>query len=147
MQRCVVECTASSKEGHMSRFVPALVLAVGCAAMTAAAQETTVKSTVKSTGGKVKTVTYTGCWQGDEIKPYSLNRVVPMSRTTTTETTGPAGETTTTTTTYMLVPGENVDIRQHLGHKVEVTGMLIPAGRVTSETKTTIEREHGKDIK
>ena len=53
---------------------------------------------------------------------------------------------TTTTTTYALVPDQKVELVKHLGHKVEVTGILIPAGKKV-ETKTEIEREHGKDTK
>src|SRR5262245_19118485 len=129
----------------MSRFVTSLALAVGCVAMTAYAQETTTKSTVKSSGDKVNTVTYTGCVQNQlQTKGYILDHVVPM---TMTETTGRTGNTTTTVTTYMLVPGGQVDIEEHVGHRVEVTGMLIPAGKVTTETKTKIEQEHGKDLK
>ena len=72
-----------------------------------------------------------------------LDKVLPVSRTTTTDATG----ATSTTTTYMLVPGERVDVKTQVGHKVEVTGMLIPAGKVTSETKTTVNREDAKDTK
>ena len=128
----------------MSRFITTLAFAFGCAALTAYAQETTVKSTTKSSGGEVKTVTYTGCvHQGEQAKTYVLDKVVSLSRTTTTDATG----ATSTTTTYVLVPGERVEMQTHVGHKVEVTGMLIPAGKVTTETKTTVDREDAKDTK
>src|SRR4051812_43573727 len=126
-----------------SRFVPAVVLALGCAAFTAHAQDTTVKSKTQSSGGDVKTMTYTGCVQtGTETKTYILNKVVPVSQTTTTDATG-----TSTTTSFMLVPDQQVEIQQQVGHKVEVTGMMVPAGRVKSDTKTTVDNDSGKDTK
>jgi hypothetical protein len=127
----------------MNRIFPAVALALGCVAWTAHAQESTVRSKTKSSGGEIKTETYTGCVQtGTETKSYILNKVVPTSVTTTTDANG-----TTTATTFMLVPSEKVEIQQQVGHKVEVTGMRIPAGEVKSETKTSVDREHGKDSK
>jgi hypothetical protein len=48
---------------------------------------------------------------------------------------------TTTTTTYALVPGESVELTGDVGHKVEVTGMMV--GGETKETKTTKETATG----
>jgi hypothetical protein len=128
----------------MKRLISSVALALGCAVLTVQAQETTTKTTTESSGGDVKTVTYTGCVQtGTQARSYILDKVVPISRTTTNEATG----ATSTTTTYVLVPGERVEVQQHIGHKVEVTGMLIPAGDVKTETKTEIDREDGKDSK
>ena len=120
----------------------AVALALG---LTVSAQETTVKSTTKTSGGEIKTVMYTGCvGAGTETKTYVLNKVVPVTRTT--ESVGTSGtKTITETTSYMLVPGETVEIQQHVGHKVEVTGTLIPAGDSKTETKTKVEREDAKD--
>lgn len=130
----------------MSRFITSFAIALGCVAITAHAQDTTVKSTTRSSGGAVQTVTYVGCVQtGTEARTYILDKVVPVTRTTTTET--PTSSTSTTTTSYMLVPGERVELQQQVGHKVEVTGMLIPAGNVKTETTTRVEREHGEDTK
>jgi hypothetical protein len=68
---------------------------------------------------------------------------VPVTTTKTTEVAGTGGAITTTSTSYILVPGERVTLTSHVGHKVEVTGMLIPAGE--TKTRTKIEREHGGD--
>ena len=128
----------------MSRIIPTIALALGCAVMTAHAQDTTVKSRTKTTGGDVRTETYTGCVQtGTQTRSYMLDKVIPVRRTTTTDATGAS----TATTTFMLIPGEKVEIQEQVGHKVEVTGVFVPAGRVKSEAKTTEEREHGKDVK
>ena len=125
--------------------IPAATCAVALAlGLTVSAQDTTVKSTTKTSGGEIKTLSYTGCvGAGTETKTYVLNKVVPVTRTT--ESVGTTGTTTITETNYMLVPGETVEIQQHMGHKVEVTGTLIPAGDTKTETKTKIEREDAKD--
>jgi hypothetical protein len=103
----------------------------------------TTKTKVKTEAGQ--TVTYTGCVQtGTETKTYTLNNVVPISRTT--ERVGTTGETRTTTT-YALIPGEKVQFQQFVGHKVEVTGVMVPAGDSKVETKTKIERENAPDVK
>jgi hypothetical protein len=83
-------------------------LALGCVAITAHAQDATVKSRTKTSGGDAQTVTYTGCVQTDtQSSSYILDKVVPLSRSTATDAAG----TTGTTTTYMLVPGEKVEVQ------------------------------------
>jgi hypothetical protein len=126
----------------MRRYTLALSMALGIA-IAAHAQETTTKTTTKTEkGDKNQTITYTGCVQtGPETRTYVLDKVVPIGRTTTV---GPTG-TTYSTTTYALVPGEKVEFQQFVGHKVEVTGVLIPAGESKTETKTKIEREGAPD--
>jgi hypothetical protein len=134
------------EEKHMSRFITAFAIALGCAAITAHAQETTTKTETKSSGGEVKTVTYTGCVQtGTEARSYILDKVVPVTRTTTTET--PTSSSTTSSTSYVLVPGERVELQTQVGRKVEVTGQLIPAGNVKTETTTRVDRDDAKDTK
>src|SRR5262245_19114451 len=101
----------------------ATTIAVGCAlTLSLSAQDTKTRTTVETKGGDVQTVSYTGCvGAGTEAKTFVLEKAVPVSRTTT-ETVGTTGSTTTSTTMrYMLVPGERVEIQEHVGHKVEVT--------------------------
>lgn len=102
------------------------------------AQSTESKTKVKAEHGK--TVTYTGCVQtGTESRTYILQNVVPIS---TTETTGTSG--TTTTTTYALVPEGKVEFREHVGHKVEVTGVLVPAGKGETKYKAETKGERSE---
>jgi hypothetical protein len=130
----------------MRRFITSFVLALGCSALVANAQETTTKTETKASGGAPQTVTYTGCVQtGTQAKTYVLDKVVPVTRTTTTET--PTSSTTTQSTSYALVPGESVTVQEHVGEKVEVTGTLIPGGDSRTETTTRTEREDGADSK
>lgn len=108
------------------------------------AQDTTIKSKTKTSGAEAKTVSYTGCvGAGTETRTYVLSKAVPVTRTT--ETTGTTGSTSITETTYMLVPGPTVEVREHVGHKVEVTGTLTPAGDSKTQSKTSIEREGAPD--
>ena len=69
---------------------------------------------------------------------------MPISKSTTTEV-GTSGTTSTTTTTYMLVPGEKIELQPNVGHQVEITGVMIPAGDSKVETKTQVEREGAPD--
>jgi hypothetical protein len=133
-------CLEEQMSNYIATLTVALVSALGIGLQ---AQDSIVTTKTKVKGDDAKTVTYTGCMQsGPEARTYILDKVVPLSRTTTTETTGTSGTTTTTsTTTYALVPDERVELEQHVGHKVEVTGMMMPAGKSKTETKTKVERE------
>jgi hypothetical protein len=133
----------------MTRSIAALVVAFGCSCLIGVnAQETKTTTTEKTEGGKATTVTYTGCMQtGTETRSVILAKVQPVSRTTETAV-GTSGVTaTTTTTTYALVPDEKIELQTHLGHKVEVTGMMIPAGESKTKTETKVEREDAPDTK
>jgi hypothetical protein len=118
-------------------------VALGCA-VALHAQDTTTTTRTEVKANDAKTVTYSGCMQtGTEPRSFVLAKVVPVGKTTTEV--GTSGATTTTTTTYMLVPAEKVQLQQHVNHKVEVTGVMIPAGDSKTETKTRTEREGAPD--
>ena len=111
----------------MRRFITSFAFALSCSALVANAQETTTKTETKTSGDSPQVITYTGCVQtGTQAKTYVLDKVVPVTKTTTTET--PTSSTTTSSTSYVLVPGESVTVQEHVGQKVEVTGTLIPGG-------------------
>jgi hypothetical protein len=132
----------------MKRSIAALAVALGCSCVIGvSAQDTKTTTTTKTEGAKATTVTYTGCMQtGTETRSVVLAKVQPVSRTTETAL-GTSGVTTTTTTTYALVPDEKVEFQTHLGHKVEVTGLMIPAGESKTTTETKVEREDAPDTK
>ena len=126
------------------RFIGATTIAFACAVgLAAQAQETTTRTETKVKADDPKMVTFSGCVKsGTEAKAFILEKAVPIRRTTTEETTGTSGVvTTTSTTTYALVPGESVELTGDVGHKVEVTGMMV--GGETKETKTTRESASG----
>ena len=132
----------------MTRSIAALVVAFGFACVAGVgAQDTKTTVKTKTEGGKATTVSYTGCMQtGTETRSVILAKVQPVSRTTET-TVGTGGVTETTTTSYALVPEEKVELQTHVGHKVEVTGMMIPAGESKTKTETKVEREDAPDTK
>jgi hypothetical protein len=133
----------------MTRSIAALAVALGCSCVIGvSAQDTKTTTTTKTEGGKAVSVTYTGCMQtGTETKSVVLAKVQPVGSTTETAV-GTGGVTTTrTTTTYALVPAEKVEFQTHIGHKVEVTGMMIPAGESKTTTETKVEREDAPDTK
>jgi len=130
----------------MRRLITSIGIALSCTALVVNAQETRTKTETRTEGAQAQTVTYTGCVQtGTEAKTYLLDKVVPVTRTTTTET--PTSSTTTASTSYVLVPGETVQLQQQVGKKVEVTGTMIPAGNSRTETTTRIEREDAPDTR
>ena len=130
----------------MTRFIATTAFA--CSLVVAAsAQDTKTTTTTTVKGGESKTITYTGCVEtGKETRTFVLDKIVPVSRSTA-ESVGTSGTTTTTTTTYALVPGEKVELETHVGHKVEVTGEMIPGGDSKTKTTTKVEREDGPDTK
>ena len=125
-----------------------LTFALACVfglAVAGNAQETT-KEKIKVKGGDAQTVSYTGCVAtGSETSTYVLNHVVPVTKTVEDAT----GTVSTTMTSYVLVPGSDaITFTKLVGHKVQVTGLMIPAGKETKvEKKTKIERKDAPDVK
>jgi hypothetical protein len=118
----------------MRRNLTTVIATLGCAfAMNAATYAQESKTKIETEHGKA--VTYTGCVQtGTEARTFVLQDVVPVSKTEAVGTSG----VTTTTTTYALVPEGKVVLEKEVGHKVEVSGVLVPAGKGDTkyETKT-----------
>ena len=54
---------------------------------------------------------------------------------------------TTTSTSYALVPEGQVELQTHVGHKVEVTGLMMPAGDSKVTTTTRVDRDDAPDSK
>ena len=130
----------------MRRTIVTFGVAMACAvALHAQDTKTTTTTKVDSEKGDAKTMTYSGCVQsGAEAKSFILAKAMPVGKTTTTEV-GTSGTTTTTTTSYMLVPDEKIELQPQVGHQVEITGVMIPAGDSKVETKTKVEREGAPD--
>ena len=128
----------------MKRNFIAIALAVGCASAAVLAQEVKTKTETKGDSGGV--VSYTGCMRsGTQAQSYILGNVTPVS-STTSSTTSASSTTITTTTTYILDPVASIQFAPHVGHKVEVTGMMV-GGDSKTETSTKIERENAPDTK
>jgi len=134
---------------HMTRSIGSFAFAIACSCVIGVtAQETKTTTETKTEGAKVTTVSYTGCMQtGTETRSVVLAKVQPVSSTTETAVGTGGVATTTTTTTYALVPAEKVEFQTHIGHKVEVTGMMIPAGESKTTTETKFERDDAPGTK
>jgi len=134
----------------MKRVTAAVALVLGFA-VTSPAIGQDVKTKTKIKGDDAQTVTYTGCVaSGPQTRTFVLNKVMPVGQTTetTTDASG-AASSTTTTTTYALVPSDTVQITEYVGHKVQVTGMMVPKGEMRSRTETkvgddTVKKEETK---
>ena len=83
-----------------------------------------------------------GCWARSGLHVENGGRTVHVAVATTSTT-----RTTTTTTRYALVPGPTVQFQQFVGHKVEVTGMMVPEGESKTTTTTKVDRDNGPDTK
>lgn len=106
------------------------VLALGCASLVYA-QSDKIKTRVKAEDG-ARVVSYSGCVQTTPSHTYVLEHVAPVSRETTINADGSAS----TTTTFALVPETTVQLEPQVGHRVEVTGVSIPAGHGDADIKT-----------
>ena len=125
----------------MSRVIAAVAVVLAFT-FTSSAIGQDVKTKTKIKGDDAQTVTYTGCVQsGPQTRSFVLNKVVPVGQTTETTTDAAGVSSTTTTTTYALVPSDTVQITEYVGHKVEVTGMLVPKGEMRTRTRTKVGDE------
>jgi len=124
----------------MKRAIAPFALVLGVTfAGAAVAQDSTIKTKTKVEGDDAQTVTYTGCVRtGTQTQSYVLNNVVPVSKSTEVSANAAGMPTETTSTTYALVPGDTVQITEYVGHKVEVTGKLVPKGEMKTETETKV---------
>jgi len=130
------------------RYFAILTISLVCAFGLAANAQEQSKQKTKIKGGAAQTLSYTGCVAtGAQTTTYLLNNSVPVTKTV--EQKGTTGTVTTTTKSYVLVPGsDTITFTNLVGHKVEVTGIMIPAGKETKvESKTKIEREGAPDVK
>lgn len=111
----------------MRRVVPSCLLAIGLAAVSASAdaQDATIKSKTEIKADDAKVVTMTGC-VGSEQTIFMLSNAKPKDDDKSRQAAVPVG-TSGVLSSYKLTPREGLDLRSHVGHQVEVTGVLVPA--------------------
>lgn len=144
----------------MRRAIPACLLAICFAAVSLSAQDTKVKSEQKlktDDGGKV--VTLKGCLSGTPptfTLDHASSAVVASAekKEDRAKIEAKGDETIGTTgisSEYSLMPRAGVELAPHIGHMVEVTGVLVPAGKgdvdVKEKDRTKVEREDAPDSK
>jgi hypothetical protein len=136
------------EEGKMKRLIPACAIAVALA-VSAYAQDTTVKSKTKVKADDARTVILKGCLQqGNEGETFTLTGATKIvgedleakskvktdvdedetkvkSRTRTEVEHPEAVGTAGTVTTYELMPRHGVNLTSHVGHTVEITALMV----------------------
>ncbi len=159
----------------MKRLIPACAFALA-AAVTAQAQDNTVTTKTRVEADDAKAIVATGCLQQTlDTKTFSLVDAVGVtgqdlstkSRVSTdvdkNETTvktesqaraddneRPVG-TSGSTKNYALSPRDGVDLAAHVGKRVEISGIMVPAARgdkdaeITIREETKVERDHAPD--
>jgi len=139
----------------MKRVLTATCFAMACAVGLAAQQTTGTAGTTQDQSGQARGPrTVTGCLRaGDTAGSYMLTDIQMGNRSGDTTAGGGStttgGGTTATTgsttaegqrgqmpTSVMLNPESGVDLKAHVGHKVEVTGTMAGAGRRGGDTTT-----------
>ena len=139
----------------MKRVLTATCFAMACAVGLAAQQTTgtagTTGTTADQSGQTRAPRTVTGCLRaGDTAGTYMLTDIQMGNRsgdTTAGGSTTTGGTTATTGTTaegqrgqmptsVMLNPESGVDLKAHVGHKIEVTGTMAGGGRRGGDTTT-----------
>jgi hypothetical protein len=144
----------------MKRLLTAMGFAMACAVGLAAQQTTGTTGTSGTTAdqagqGRGGPRTVTGCLRaGDTAGTYMLTDIQMGDRTgattgTTSGTSTTSGSTTTSgtsattgqrgqmPTSLTLNPESSVDLKAHVGHKVEVTGTMAGGGRRGGDTTTS----------
>lgn len=125
----------------MKKTLLTLFILVGCGLALAAGQypdqSQSNPQTTPSSSSMGKSVTFIGCLQsGTEPNSYVLSNAMPsdMSRQAT-RSEGMPSEMARTENSYRLIPEGKVDLKKHVGHKVEVTGKMAKKSSMTSMSK------------
>ncbi len=127
----------------MWKVFPGCALAL-CLAASASAQDVKIKTETKIKADNGKVVTMTGCLTAAGGGSFILGNIEEHGKNTSErETVGTSG-----LSPYALTPREGLDLGPHIGQKVEVTGVLVPAAKngdrddkieVTEKTKIEVE--------
>lgn len=138
----------------MTRTIASCVMAL-LAAAALHAQDTTIKQETKIKADDAKVVTVDGCLSGSGSSFILTNAVAATvagdkDKKDAKKTVGTSG----VVSSYALVPREGVTLAPHIGHRVELVGVVInPAtkgdddAKVKVEDKTKVERDNAPDSK
>ena len=145
--------------------------------VTAAAQDSTVKTQTKVSGDDARAVTMRGCLQagstgfllsgaatatGEDLTSKTTTKTdvdgdetkVKSTTATKVDNDGKAVGTAGSVTTYAVMPRDGVNLAIHAGQQVELTGVIVDArdggdkdADVKITEKTTVDTEHAPDAK
>jgi hypothetical protein len=132
----------------MRRLLSSSVIAL-IAAASVSAQDATIKSETRIRADDAKVRSFTGCITGGPTT-FTLTNVAPVN-TSDKPSDKPVG-TSGATVAYLLTAKEGVTLAPHVGHKVEVAGVVIPAAKdgdkdakVEVRERTEIQRDGAPD--
>jgi hypothetical protein len=136
----------------MTRCVPACIVAFGLAAVGVSAQYPDPKPADKQAPSKsAQTVTIAGCVrEGDTPNTFVLSNVDAAALAPgATGTSGAPAGSPAATTTVQLITTPDIDLKKHVGHKVEISGSPIKAEAAgtagTPPTSDPTAKEADKD--
>lgn len=135
----------------MVRTISSCVLAL-CAAASVYAQDTTIKSETRIKADDAKVLTISGCLGGGPTN-FSLSNVVasnPGDKKDDRKAVGTAG----LLDSYVLMPRDGIALAPHVGHRVELTGVVVPPAtkgdddaKIEVKERTEVQRENAPDSK
>jgi hypothetical protein len=155
----------------MKYTIPAVALAAALA-VPVSAQDSTVKSRTKIKADEAHIMSMTGCLRedplthsytligtmasaGDELKSKTKVKTdidkddTKVKATTKTSADDGAVATAGSMTTFNIRPSDEVTLSQHVGHRVQISAVMVDPGHkdadVKIEDKTKIDPEHGDD--
>jgi len=136
----------------MVRIISSCVLAA-CAAAAVYAQDTTIKSETRIKADDAKVLTISGCLGGGPTN-FTLSNIVaaaaPSDKKDDRKTVGTAG----LLDSYVLMPRDGLALAPHVGHRVELTGVVVPPAtkgdddaKIEVKETTQVQRENAPDSK
>ena len=136
----------------MVRTISCCVLAVFAAAAVYA-QDTTIKSETRIKADDAKVLTISGCLGGGPTN-FTLSNVVtaatPGDKKDERKSVGTSG----LVDAYVLMPRDGVALAPHVGHRVELTGVVVPPAtkgdddaKIEVKETTQVQRENAPDSK
>jgi hypothetical protein len=138
----------------MRRLIPTCLVALGLAAVPLSAQESTTKSTTTVKTDDAKVTTLTGCVAGGPSS-FTLTKVAAANTSSEKPSDAPSPVGTSgIASSYTLSARGGVDLSEHVGKKVEVTGVAMPAAakgdddaKISVSERTEVKRDDAPDEK
>ena len=136
----------------MVRIISSCVLAL-FAAVAVNAQDTTIKSETRIKADDAKVMTISGCLGGGPSS-FTLSNVVSATSPGDKKSEGKAVGTSGALDSYVLTARDGVSLAPHVGHRVELMGVVVPPAtksdddaKVEVKEETRVKREDAPDSK
>ena len=136
----------------MVRIISSCVLALFAAAVVQA-QDTTIKSETRIKADDAKVVTISGCLGGGPSN-FTLSNVVTATSPGDKKAEGKAVGTAGLVDSYALMARDGVALAPHVGHRVELMGVVVPPAtkrdddaKIEVKEQTQVKREDAPDSK